>query len=160
METLMEPKTHTAVSYKAEDIKQKTIKGALRVAGYAMSNGYLLKVDGTTTEIDLAAIAHFFGKTIESDIVLTSKKTKKKLLNKLNSLDKGITLKKANTLLHFLNTKVSTVEVKPSYKFTVSEREAKIKDARAIWVTLRDSAEAALKEYKETKGDFYKAKKG
>lgn len=152
-----QPKTkHTAVSYKASDIKQETLKGVLKAVAFALDKNYRLEVNGVETKIDIAGVASTFSRNIEADIMLVSKKTKKGLLKRLRALNGTITIRKVNKLLHFLRTKVIADQTLVSYKFVYSERESEIISARQTYVTLRDATAKALAIYKAAKGDFYK----
>lgn len=160
MEVMEQTNKRTVVSYKAADIKQDVMKGLIAITTFTKENKYRLTVGEKEVALDPFDLVTKFTIDIEGAIVLASKSTKKRILNHISSLKRGITLKKINRFLNFLNTKVLKDAEMPKYHFIISEKETQIQEARAIWVTLRDSAEAALKEYKETKGDFYKAKKG
>lgn len=60
----------------------------------------------------------------------------------------------ANRFLHFLYKKLYKLDKAPYVEY--SERELKIKEAKKAWKKVKLEAEKLQKEYKDTKGDFYK----
>lgn len=159
MET-MESK-QVAVSYKAADLKQVAIKSLIVVTTKIKEKNYLLLVDGTETALDAFNLITLHTKDLEGAIMLASKKIKKSLLNRSRGLEKGVTLKKANTLIHFIRTKLlKDIQPVASYKFSISKKEEEIQASRKVWLGLRDETEKTLILYKETKGNFYKGTGG
>jgi hypothetical protein len=75
-----------------------------------------------------------------------SRTYRKKVLNRIIRLDKKMSLRLINLLLHTLDLG----------KIKVSEKEEQIRNARKEWLKLRKETEIALKKYKDEKGDFFK----
>ncbi len=150
-----------AVSYKSADIKQAIMKGIIALTTYTKKNKYRLIV-GVLTEVELDPfdLTTKFTVNIEAALDKSSKKTKKGIYNRLRGINGKITLKKVNTFLHFINTKVLKDANLPKHRFVVTDREERIQISRENWVEARNAADTALKLYKETKADFYKVQKG
>lgn len=159
----MEQTNHKVVSYKAEDIKQATMKSIIKITTFAKDNNYRLTVNGEETVLDPFDLVTKLTKDLENALVLSSKSTKKGLLNRLRGLEKKITIKRANNLIRFITTKLlnqNGLSFDSKYKLITSSKEETIQNARKSWITLRDEAEKALQLYKEAKGNFYKGNKG
>lgn len=154
----MEQVNRKQVSYKAEDIKQATMKSIIKITTFAKENHYRFLINGEEASLDPFDLVTKLTRNLESAIILSSKSTKKGILNRIHGLERKITMKRANTLIHFLLTKVLKENDLPKYKFIISTQEESIQTARKNWITLRDEAEKALTLYKEIKGDFYKGK--
>jgi len=82
-----------------------------------------------------------------------SKNQLKKINKYLNGVNKKMTLRNVNSLLHLL---YKTFEPIKKIQVKKSEKEEEIQKKRKEWLKLRDKAEKALLEYKNEKGDYYK----
>lgn len=145
-----------AVSYKSEDLKQAVIKGLIVATTTMKEKDYRFTVNGTPSVLDSFSIITNLTKDLEEAFSKCSKSTKKETYNRIRGLKRNTTIKKVNTFMSFLKSKVLKTQGENVYKFHLSERETNIQTARANWLVLRGKAEEALKVYKETKGDFYK----
>jgi len=84
-----------------------------------------------------------------------SKNQLKKVNKYLNGVNKKMTLRNVNSLLHLLYKTFEPIE-KVQIKKSLKEEE--IQKKRKEWLKFRDEAEKALLEYKTEKGDYYKEK--
>lgn len=82
-----------------------------------------------------------------------SKNQLKKVNKYLNGVNKKMTLRNVNSLLHLLYKTFEPIE-KVQIKKSLKEEE--IQKKRKEWLKFRDEAEKALLEYKTEKGDYYK----
>ena len=82
-----------------------------------------------------------------------SKNQLKKVNKYLNGVNKKMTLRNVNSLLHLL---YKTFEPTKKVQIKKSLKEEEIQRKRKEWLRLRDEAEKALLEYKTEKGDYYK----
>jgi len=82
-----------------------------------------------------------------------SKNQLKKVNKYLNRVNKKMTLRGVNSILHLL---YKTFEPTKKVQIRKSEKEEEIQRKRKEWLKLRDEAEKALLEYKNEKGDYYK----
>lgn len=160
----MEVKKQSEVSYRSSDLKQEVIKGLVKLTTFAKENNYRLTTDGMITDekevkIDAFDLVTKFSKNLEAAFDKSSKSTKKEVYKRLRGINRVITLKKVNTFLSFLRTKVLKEDNLTPTRFVLSEREQRICATRTNWIVMRDAAEVALRVYKETKGDFYKVEK-
>jgi hypothetical protein len=85
-----------------------------------------------------------------------SKKQMKVVRNYINRLDKNVTMRVANTFLHFLFKRVYKSNTAPYVE--LSEKEIKIQSLRKEWKKASAEAEKLRVAYKTEKGDFYKKK--
>jgi len=84
-----------------------------------------------------------------------SKNQLKKVNKYLNGVNKKMTLRNVNSLLHLLYKTFEPIE-KVQIKKSLKEEE--IQKKRKEWIEFRDEAEKTLLEYKTEKGDYYKEK--
>lgn len=138
--------TKTKVEKTSESVKNVNLTDRIEqtvklINEQVAKRGYRFFVDGKQVD----SIAYN-----ASDLKLEEKSLsfKKHILNRIQKVERTLSLRQMNMFLHALGLG----------KIKVSEREEQIKKARKEWVELRDKAEAALKKYKEVKGDFYKVK--
>jgi len=82
-----------------------------------------------------------------------SKNQLKKVNKYLNGVNKKMTLRNVNSLLHLLYKTFEPIE---KVQIRKSLKEEEIQKKRKEWLKLRDEAENALLEYKTEKGDYYK----
>lgn len=85
-----------------------------------------------------------------------SKSQMKVVRNYLTSLNKEVTMGRANRFLHMLFKHIYKMDTAPRVEY--SEKELSIQAARKAWKKADAEAQKLLKTYKETKGDFYKNK--
>jgi hypothetical protein len=81
-----------------------------------------------------------------------SRNQEKKYLKAVNRLAKKSTRRTANRLFYI----ISSITGDKKVRVNLGDKELAIQSKRKAWLTLRDLADGALKEYNEEKGDFYK----
>lgn len=153
----METKTinREPVSYNAAELTQKTRKGLIPALQIATESKNRLLVDGKELAIDPFDILAKHTSQLENALMKCSKKSKKKLLNRLRGLEYGFSLKKINIFLHFLKTKVLLDQTIPTFKFLISSQEQEIVDVRVKYKASKAETEKLRQEYKTKKRVFY-----
>lgn len=132
---------------QVEATKANIEKAVEKIKYFANDKGYQLigefKKDGFFTSL-------FSGSSIKFD----SKSQEKECKRYLWRIDSKLGMSNANRFLHFLYKKLYKLDKAPYVEY--SERELKIKEAKKAWKKVKLEAEKLQKEYKDTKGDFYK----
>lgn len=115
------------------------------IAEFAKQNEYQIKGE-------LKMPKNMLGMTKSLEFESLSKK--KVLRNYLTRLNRKVTLRLSNELLHFLFKKIYKLDEAP--KIELSEKELKIQAAKKVWKETAKAAEALRLAYVTEKGDYYK----
>lgn len=141
MKTLERTITENVYVYTEKELKAKINKTLERIETWVRIMDY--RIDG---DINIY-------KNIPISTHNLSKSQLKKVNRYLNRVNKKMTLRGVNSLLHILYKTFEPIE---KVQIKKSEKEEEIQRKRKEWLKLRDEAEKALLEYKTEKGDYYK----
>ncbi len=133
---------------KTIDATKENIAVAITtIEKFATDNGYQIIGEFTKEKF----LTKLFGGNKPS---FTSKCQEKACRNYLFQIDKKPGMRVINQFLHFLYKRVYKLDNAPKVEY--SDKELKIKSARASWKKAHAEAEKLLATYKEEKVGFYK----
>ncbi len=133
--------------YNTSELKKYIIVTIENIEKWAKDNNYRLKGDFNSFKISLMGNEKF---------ITISKNKRKKINQYIFSLERKITMRNANSFLHFIYKTMNNNEPNSSIKIIISEKEEKIQMLRKQWLKMRNESDNLLKSYKDEKGDFYK----
>jgi len=133
--------------YNTSELKKYIIVTIENIEKWAKDNNYRLKGDFNSFKISLMGNEKF---------ITISKNKRKKINQYIFSLERKITMRNANSFLHFIYKTMNNNEPNSSIKIIISEKEEKIQMLRKQWLKMRNESDILLKSYKDEKGDFYK----
>jgi len=133
--------------YNTSELKKYIIVTIENIEKWAKDNNYRLKGDFNSFKISLMGNEKF---------ITISKNKRKKINQYIFSLERKITMRNANSFLHFIYKTMNNNEPNSSIKIIISEKEEKIQMLRKQWLRMRNESDNLLKSYKDEKGDFYK----